>query len=169
MGRRAFHFKKRYYMNQTKINAMLATPEAQNIFRRYKISGSGMTAVRAGYDKSGSQFMVDLVKAISAKSNISGFTGEVEGPPTMEEYLVASQFTSEGNGWSWWDNFLTYMGKTGSVVTAFKNIFTGSSPEDEAAEKEEQKKEQKRSNIIWIVAVVVVLGIVALLVFKKKE
>lgn len=149
---------------------MLATPEAQNIFRRYRVSGSGMTAVRAGYDKSGSQFMVDLVKAISTKSNISGSNGDDNfvGPPTMEEYLAANDSTS-GKGWDFWDKLLTYVGKTGTVATSIKNMFTGTSPEDEAAEKEEQKKEQKRSNIIWIVAVVVVLGIVALLVFKKKD
>jgi len=147
------------------IDKLLNTPQAENIFRRHNVIKRGMTGVREGYNRKGSLFMMELVKAVSPGSVINGNYGDGDemGPPTMEQF--AEQSTT-GKGWAFWEKSLSMIGKTGETWFNFKNNLTKSA---ETAPDPAAEAAQKKSNtIVYVLAIVILVSVAALIFWKRK-
>lgn len=149
------------------IENLLNTAQAENVFRQHHITGRGINGVRQGFEAKGNHFMIDLVKAVSPGSVLTNgnFGDNTDILTMLDQANAADAAKTTGKGWAFWEKALTFIGKTGTTLSAFKSDILGTPA---AAPDPAVVATQKRNNTIIYVVAVVILVIVGVLLFKKK-
>ncbi len=150
----------------------LQSPQAKQVFRRFRILPGGMAGVRLGYEKYGTPFMVALLKAISPPTSVlNGNFGDDEiGPPLPDNWDSIGESTipsSSGVGWDWFQKALTIIGETGQTIGQFKDNISGVKPATDTAAPTPAAASQSNT-ILYIVGGVLLLGII-FFIFKKQS
>jgi hypothetical protein len=148
----------------------------KNLLRRYHVYGPlDMDTVQEAYKKHGSEFMMKLLAIITPQQ--SGFTSPLSQIPTLSgtvptivdtKTLAAAtkaESVSTSNGWSFWDNLLNAVSKTGEAIGQFKIDSAGNAISE--SQQQPITATQFNPKTLYIAAGILAFIIILILIFKK--
>jgi len=151
-------------------------PEVGFLLRKYRVIGDvNMDTIKKAHGQYGERFMMDLLEIITPDD--ASFTNlfTLENPfvqnliATQQQQVTKQDVASAQSGkfWSFWDNLLNGINKTGETIKDFKSDIN-QPPESQAYQTAAVPVvNADRNKTILIIAGVLVVSIVAILIFKK--
>jgi len=160
------------------INAVLESRsfEVKQLLRRNRIIGPpNIDSIKRGFDKAGVPFMMKLLAIITPTE--SSFTDLIQprqailtAAPINTQKLTISSVPEPVEGkakiWTFWDNLLNGINKTGETVNKFKTDISGTAT-DQAPTPEAAAAAAAKSKTLYLVAAGIVILIILILIFKK--
>lgn len=155
-------------------------PQVKHLLRRYHVAGPvDMNTIEKGYNKHGETFMMKLLEVIVPDTN--SFTGLIQPleanltpvldtktlatSPEMAAAMVEAQ--QPGKVWSFWDNLLNGITKTGETIADFKTSLA-TNPQSTPGTYKAEQSGIATGKTLYLVAGAIILFIVLTLLFFRK-